>query len=62
MHPSGILTLSEAAALRKWGSRRTLTKRVKDGTLVGRDMGKCYLVTVQALDALKLRARSGQDH
>lgn len=53
MHPSGILTLSEAALTKRWGSRRTLSRYVRDGLLTPRDIGWASYVTVEALERLK---------
>lgn len=53
IHPSGILTLSEAALLKRWGSRRTLSSYVAKGLLPARPIGWGTYVTVAALEAIQ---------
>lgn len=53
MHSSGILTLSEAALAKRWGSRRTLGRKVKAGILPHRVIGRATLTTVEHLNSLK---------
>lgn len=53
MNPSGIYTLSEAGALKRWGSRQTLSKAYNDGRLRGRKFGRCIVVCECALNELK---------
>ncbi len=47
---SGFYTLSEAATLRKYGCRKTLSSAFNEGKLRGRRFGRVVVTSIEALE------------
>lgn len=57
----GFYTLSEAAALRRYGCRKTLSTAFNDGRLRGRRFGRVVVTSIEALEAFKALKKADVD-